>query len=385
MNKNKKFVRFLTVFLAILLCFNLFVGGLIAGRLFNWPLIDRFLPRKAPSANIVEQKILDEESTVIAAIEKASPAVVTVGINKTQTIRTFNPFDPFSFLSPKIKKQEIKQDIGSGFIVDKNGLVITNKHVVADQEAQYRVITSDNKTFPVKKIYRDPTNDLAILKIEGENLPVVTLGDSSSLKVGQMAIAIGTALGEFRHTVTVGVISGLGRGITAGSPFEGYAEQLDNIIQTDAAINPGNSGGPLINSLGQVIGVNVAVAEGAENIGFALPINAVKDTLRNFKETGEFARPFLGVRYAMISQEAALLNEVPEGAYITEVMPGSPAEKGGLKKGDIITKINDEKVKDVKGGLAAIIARKKAGQEIKVNVWRDEKELTLKIKLETAD
>jgi serine protease Do len=263
-------------------------------------------------------------------------------------------------------------------------MVVTNKHVVSGPNAQYRVITKDSKTYEVEKIYRDPVNDLAILKFNppaGELRPV-EMGDSNSLKVGQFVIAIGTALGEFRNTVTTGVISGLGRGVIAESPYEGYVEQLDNVIQTDAAINPGNSGGPLLNSAGQVIGVNVAVAAGVENIGFALPINVIKDSLENFNKTGKFSRPFLGVRYQMISQRVALLNEVPEGAYLVEVVSGSPADKADLKEGDIIVKIDGRSLKDIDGGLAKVISEKKVGETMELEVYRDEKTFKKKIVLE---
>jgi len=248
------------------------------------------------------------------------------------------------------------------------------------------VITADNQSYPVQNIYRDPANDLAFLKIDAQGLTPVELGDSDNLKVGQFVVAIGTALGEFRHTVTTGVISGLGRGITAGSVFEGYVEELDNVIQTDAAINPGNSGGPLINSAGQVVGVNVAVASGAENIGFALPINTVKTALADFRQTGEFSRPFLGVNYTMISREAAILNEIPEGAYVVEVVAGSSADEAGIKPGDIIVSIDGQKVKEVKGGLAQIINKKKVGEKVKILLWREgesqEIEVTLRERAE---
>ena len=333
------------------------------------------------------ERVLNEESVVINVAEKVSPSVVTVSITKTQRVIDlfgWDPFlDPFGFFrQPRERKEKIKQDIGSGFIVDANGLVVTNKHVVNDRQAKYRVITKDNKEYEVKKIYRDPVNDLAILKIDASGLKPVELGDSDKLKVGQFVIAIGTALGEFRHTVTTGVISGLGRGITAGSPFEGYVERLDNVIQTDAAINPGNSGGPLLNSAGQVIGVNVAVAAQGENIGFAIPINVVKESLANFKKTGRFSRPFLGVRYKMISRDLALLNEVPEGAYIVEVVEGSPADKAGLQEGDIIIKIDGEAVREKDGGLAKIIQKKKVGERIEIEVWRDGERKKLEARLE---
>ncbi len=221
-----------------------------------------------------------------------------------------------------------------------------------------------------------------ILKIDANNLTPVNLGDSTNLKAGQFVIAIGTALGEFRHTVTTGVISGLGRGITAGSVYEGFVERLDDVIQTDAAINPGNSGGPLLNSSGEVIGVNVAVAEGAQNIGFAIPINIVKDALNEFNKSGSFPKkPFLGVQYQMIDQEGAILNKVPEGAYVTDVVDGSPAQKAGIQTGDIITKIGSSEVKENDAGLSGIIADKKPGDQVSVELWRDEKYQTISVTL----
>ncbi len=258
--------------------------------------------------------------------------------------------------------------------------MVTNKHVVSESDATYRVITKDDKTYEVKKIYRDPSNDLAILKIDANGLSTVEMGDSDKIKVGQLAIAIGTALGEFRHTVTTGVISGVGRGIEAGSPFEGYAERLDNVIQTDAAINPGNSGGPLLNSSGQVVGVNTAVSAEGQNIGFALPINVVKDALANFNATGQFNRPFLGVRYQMIPRQTAILNDIPEGAYIAEVVQGSPAAKAGLEVEDIITKFDGAKLTD-ENDLARAISKKKVGDTVTLTVWRQEKETEINVTL----
>lgn len=380
MKKIKNIIIGIAVGLVIL-CSVL--SGAISERVFGYKILDRFFPGN-PSGlpQSITQKVITEESVVIDVAEKVSPSVVTVGITKTQrqaNLFEIDPFlDPFGFFSqprqPSGKTSEIKQDIGSGFIVDKNGLIVTNKHVVADTSAKYRIITKDDKEYEVQKIYRDPVNDLAILKIDANNLKPVELGDSGNLKVGQFVIAIGTALGEFRHTVTTGVVSGLGRGITAGSPLEGYAERLDNVIQTDAAINPGNSGGPLLNSAGQVIGVNVAVAAGSQNIGFALPINVIKESLAGFEKTGKFERPYLGVRYRMISQDLALLNEVPQGAYVVEVVSDSPADKAGIIEGDIITKLDGGAVREKDGGLAKVIAGKKIGDRVKINLWRDGEE-----------
>lgn len=371
-------------------------GTAISSGLFGWSwqkigsILPNFAPLKLESPLPVEKiKVVSEESVVIDVVKKVSGSVVTVGISKTQATNVIeiDPFDPFGMFGiPRQQQQQqnIEQDIGSGFIISKDGLIVTNKHVVADTQATYRVITADDKSYDVSKIYRDPGNDLAILQISADNLQPVELGDSSQLQVGQMAITIGTALGEFRQTVTKGVISGLGRGITAGSLFEGYVERLDNVIQSDAAINPGNSGGPLLNSSGQVIGVNVAVASGAQSIGFAIPINVIKDAIDNFNKTGQFNRPFLGVRYKMIGRDLALLNDVPEGAYIVDIIAKSPAEKAGIQKGDIMTKFDSNPIKDDNGGLATMISKKKVGDTVAVEYWRNKETKTVNIRLEES-
>ena len=378
----------------------LVIGAIISSGQFglNWRFLEKYwsfslpnirTPRSVTIPGDEKIKVVTEESVVIDVVDRVSPAVVTVGITQTKRIGDileFNPFDPFSpFQRKPGKSQKLEQDIGSGFIVGSDGLIVTNKHVVEMPDATYRVITKDDKTYEIKKIYRDPSNDLAILKIDpsagsGRELPTVEMGDSDKIKVGQMAIAIGTALGEFRHTVTTGVISGVGRGIDAGSPFEGSAERLDNVIQTDAAINPGNSGGPLLNSAGQVVGVNTAVSSQGQNIGFALPINVVKEALANFNATGQFNRPFLGVQYRMIPRQTAILNEIPEGAYVQEVVKDGPADKAGLKAEDIITNIDGLKLDD-KNDLAKAISKKKVGDSVTLTVWRDEKEKDIKVTL----
>ena len=324
-------------------------------------------PSVGPSSAGNGVRVVSEESITIDIVKKVTPAVVTVGITTNQPVFDFNSdpfgFGPWGFSMPQQRgTKQVKQDIGSGFIVRHDGLIITNKHVVSDTQAKYRVITSDNKSYDVVKIYRDPNNDLAILKIDpsqnsGQVLPTVELGDSSKLQVGQFALAIGTALGEFRSTVTTGVVSGLSRGITAGGPMSG-SEKLDNVIQTSAAINPGNSGGPLLNSAGQVIGVDVAVAQDAQNIGFALPINLVKESLKTFDSNGgQFAsKAFLGVEYRLVTRDLAILNEIPEGAYVQTVVLDSPADKAGIQQGDIITKADGKNIREADGGLTKIIS-----------------------------
>lgn len=361
------------------------LGGALADRIFEIRPLDFFFPKGGPlSETIIKREVLQEESVVVNVAEKVSPSVVTISVvSPKRRILEFSPFEGFGF-----REQGGEQDLATGFIVSSDGLILTNKHVVSLSNVKYKVITKDGKEYEVKKIYRDPANDIALLKIDpstGSGLATVELGDSDKLKVGQFVIAIGTALGEFRHTVTTGVISGLGRGITAGSPFEGYVERLDNVIQTDAAINPGNSGGPLLNSGGQVIGVNVAVAQGAQNIGFAIPIDIVKQSIEEFRQTGEFSRPFLGVRYLMVSKETAITNEIPQGAFVQEVVSGSPADKAGIKEQDIITKIDGEQVREATGGLASIINKHKVGDRVEIEVWRDGETIKLSVPLTQAE
>ena len=227
-------------------------------------------------------------------------------------------------------------------------------------------------------------NDIAIIKITNPpsgGFKPLAMGDSAKLQVGQFVVAIGTPLGEFTNTVTFGVISGLGRGVDAGSPFQGFVERLDNVIQTDAAINPGNSGGPLLNSSGQVIGVNTAISSQGQSIGFAIPINSIRESVNNFNRTGQFNRPFLGVSYTIISEQASRLNEVPEGVLVREVVPNSSASQAQILPGDIITKIDGQPLKGEEGSLAAIISRKKIGDTIEIEYVRDGETIKKQIKL----
>jgi len=315
--------------------------------------------------------VLNEENAVIDAVDKAAPSVVAIGVSR----QVINPFDPFAV--PKSQDSTI----GTGFIVSEKGIIVTNKHVVGQTGIKYSVVTKDGAKVDVQKIYRDPLLDLALVQIAAPNLKAVEMGDSSKLKVGQTAIAIGNALGQFTNTVTTGVISGLGRKVVAGDPFSGSAESLDNLIQSDAAINPGNSGGPLLNSAGQVIGVNVATTQGAQNIGFAIPINSVKQIVDEFIQKGTISRPFLGVRYKFISRDLAILNEVPQGAYIQEVLDNSPAKKARVAMGDIITKINNQVV-STEITISEVISKSAIGSNIDLTVWRSGKEIKMTAVLE---
>lgn len=379
------------VLLTTLLAVMFFLGA-ASERMFSIPVLDQFIPAQNGNGEFesVTRKILNEESFVEEIAEQSAGSVVTVSIETERQLNRGQFLDQFGLFGRRFYQQpdqieELEQDIGTGFVVDQNqGLVVTNKHVVSEDRATYTVITKDGVKFDVERIYRDPVNDLAILKISGNVPDALELGDSDNLRVGQFAMAIGTALGEFRHTVTTGVISGLGRGITAGDQFGGFVEELSNVIQTDAAINPGNSGGPLLNSAGQVIGVNTAVAQ-AQNIGFAIPISIVKNTLDNFNQTGQFDRPFLGVRYRMIDQEIAQANSLPEGAYIVEVIRDSAAETAGLEVGDIVTEMNGVKVVEAQGGLAQLINSLKVGEKVVMSVNREGKELKLETEMKLGE
>ncbi len=366
-----------SLLLILLLIVILITGGVVLGIFLSKNIIK---PKTITETKI---EVVDEETVVTRVVEKANDSVVTVAISKDVLNNSLDVFrQMFGVYEEKVESTNIERDIGTGFIISEDGLIVTNKHVVSDLGAKYKVVIGKDETVEVVNIYRDPVNDLAIIKVNKSGLKPVEMGDSSKLKVGQTVIAIGTALGEFRSTVTKGVISGLGRGITAGGVGIGM-EKLEDVIQVDAAINSGNSGGPLFDSSGKVIGVNVAVSQGGQNIGFALPINLVKQSVDNFKTTGEFDRPYLGVSYQIVSKEAALLNEVPAGAYIQSVIDGSPAKKGGLKIGDIITEIDGKKIIDMKDtSIAGIVNQKKIGDLLKIKYFRDKTETELEVKLE---
>ncbi len=367
---------------SVLVLFSAF-GGALADRLFVIRPLDKILERKDEDESHPRGSSQAQHNPggVIEVVEKVGPAVVTVAVVGQTQGRIV--FDSFNFGFTQEEPQTIQQDIGSGFIVDgEKGIVVTNKHVVARDGVEYVVIDKDGNEYKVEKLYRDPINDLAILRIASEKgLQTIDLGDSDNLKVGQGVVIIGTALGEFRQTVTTGVISGLGRGINAGAGGGGSVERIDNVIQTDAAINPGNSGGPMLDLNGRVIGVSVAVAGGAQNIGFAIPINVVKESLNNFEETGSFERVQLGIKYRMLDKDVALLNEVPSGAYVVEVMKDSLAEKNGILPGDILVRLGDERISEVDGGLAGLIGKLKVGEMIEVELWRQGESLKKNIKL----
>ncbi len=375
--------------------------------------LNSFTAPKAPKSNAprnpennaqLYKPAIDYEQAVVDAVKKASPAVVSITISKNVPIIENCPFDPFGNLPPEFQqffgnnsgftqpcktgKTQLREvGGGSGFIVSGDGLILTNKHVAGDKAASYTVFTNDGKKYDAKILAVDPTQDLAVIKIGATGLPTVTLGDSSSLELGQTAIAIGNALGEFKNTVSVGVVSGLARTVTASGPNVG-AETIQGVIQTDAAINPGNSGGPLLNLKGEVVGINTAIAQDAQNIGFAIPINRAKNDINSVKSTGEIATPFLGVRYLAITADIAKSQNLPvdygalvrgsgEGAGVT---PNSPAAKAGIQAEDIILEVNGQKI-DSTHALGDEISKYKVGDTIRLKINRAGKDITLQATL----
>jgi serine protease Do len=367
---------------------------------------------RTKSEKVIEK--VNEGSAVISAVEKVNPAVVSIIVTKDLPIieRYYSdPFgsdffrrffsdediqDFFGFGVPQYRQQGTeKREIGggTGFLLSPDGYIVTNQHVVADEEAEYTVLMNDETKHDATVLGRDTVNDLAIIKIEGNGYPFVDLGDSSNLKVGQTVIAIGNALGEFRNTVSTGVVSGLARSVTAAGAGIG-SEQLTGVIQTDASINPGNSGGPLLNLAGQVIGINTAMAVGAENIGFAIPITEVRNIYENVRENGRIVRPWLGVRYVQINEIIAEDNnlDVDYGALIVRgeqrtdlaVIPGSPADKAGLEENDIILEIDGNKIDD-NNLLAREIIRHKPGDDVTLKILHDGEEKEIRVTLEEME
>ena len=266
------------------------------------------------------------------------------------------------------------QVIGSGFIVDKdNGYVVTNQHVACNLTTTTgKVITSNDKTYSIKQIYQDQGDDLAVLQLDTSTgaLPSQLTLSTSAVQVGQMVIAIGNPSG-FTGSVSTGVLSGIGRNITASGECLNATTSKDyvEVYQTDAAINPGNSGGPLLNSLGQVIAVNSATSTDAQNISFSIPIDRVIRKLEELKKFGTFKNPFIGVTYEIVDSVSAQTYNLPQGAYVDSVLPAGPAGKAGIKVGDVITSINDKKINF---SLIGVVSQFNVGDTVKVAVVRQD-------------
>lgn len=339
------------------------------------------------------------ESPIINIAKRVCPAVITVIVSKdlpkVEEFYSF-PYGGKEYIMPMMEKgvmgkmEKTQIGGGSGFIISQDGYVLTSNHVVADTNAEYTVIIDPKHKHSAKVLSRNPINDIAVLKIEGKDFSSIDLADSDSIQLGEEVVAIGNALGEFHDTLSAGIVSGLSRYITAFGGADHQMQNLRGLIQTDAAINPGNSGGPLVNMDGEVIGINTAMIMGAQNIGFAIPINYAKKDLAEVKKYGKIVVPFLGVKYVLLSKEMSQSNKlsVEDGAIVVRealgeppVIKGSAADRAGIKEFDIIIECNGEKITP-KNPLADILQKCKIGQETTFKVLREGKELFLKAVLE---
>lgn len=335
---------------------------------------------------------LEEDSSVTSVVKKAIPAVVSVIISQDISklpgfgFGTFgDPFqDSFGSSEPNIQQT----GAGSGFLVTPDGLIATNRHVVSEPNASYEVVTSDGQNYPAKVVTVDPVNDLAFLKIDIKNAPTLNFSNTQP-ELGQRVIAIGNSLGQYENTVTTGIVSGIGRSIQAGSSDEGV-EQLEGVIQTDAAINPGNSGGPLLDVLGNVVGINTAIDRNGQSVGFAIPASDVSKAMASYQKNGKIIRPYLGVRYVILSKILAERSKLPRnyGALIVRgnapsdvaVIPGSPAGKAGLAENDIILEVNGHQITE-KYSLVRALKEFNVGDQIELKVYHNGEEKTVKVNL----
>lgn len=351
--------------------------------------------------------VITQEDLIIKLAKDFENAVVSVVATKDLPVIEQFFVDPFgddelfrrlipqellpNFQMPQYRQkgtEERQISSGTGFFISEDGLIITNRHVVEDKEAKYSIIMKDVKKMAVKVLARDPFQDIAILKVEGSGFSYIPLGNSDTLKVGQTVVAIGNTLGEFQNTVSVGVISGLKRTIVASGSTSG-PQTLQEVIQTDAAINPGNSGGPLLDLQGRAIGINTAIASGAENVGFALPINVIKKDINDIKKFNAIKPAFLGIRYVVINEQTQKEKNLPVdyGILLAKndkaepaIMPGSPAEKTGLKEGDIILEFNGVKI-DANNSLGKFISARSVGDKVSLKVLKNGKEINVELTL----
>jgi S1-C subfamily serine protease len=314
---------------------------------------------------------IDESSAIITVAAKVGPAVVRIVSSATA-----NANDPTA-----------TEGIGSGIIYDKNGWILTNRHVVSGSD-KLRVELKDGRQFDGTIYGIDTLTDLAIVKIDATDLPTAALGDSSTLKVGETTIAIGSPLGTYSNTVTSGILSATGRTIDIDNG------SINNLLQTDTAINPGNSGGPLLDAGGNVIGINTAIAANANGIGFAIPINIAKPIMEQAVAGQKLARPYVGIRYEMLDlQRAGELNlSVHEGAYVDggqgatgqtdAVVAGGPADKAGIKEGDIIVSIEGQAI-DTEHPLDSVLTQFAPGRTVTVGLLRNGQKLDVQVTLGT--
>ena len=346
-------------------------------------------PTPIPSPVSATSGTIADPNLVSSVVEQVGPAVVRINATKTvesQVPEAFNdPFFQRFFGSqmPNAPQQEIVRGSGSGFIVNSNGQIITNAHVV-DGATKVSVVLKDGRQFEGKVIGTDPVTDVAVVKIEANNLPTVKVGNSEALQPGELAIAIGNPLG-LDNTVTVGIVSATGR---SGSQV-GIPDKRVSFIQTDAAINPGNSGGPLLNQNGEVIGMNTAIIQGAQGLGFAIPINQVQRIADQISTTGKVQHPYLGISMVTLSPEVKeSLNQDPnspisvnedQGILIVRVMPNSPAHQSGLRAGDVIVQVENKPVTKA-DEVQQAVENVSVGSSLKMEIKRQGQPFNLDVK-----
>lgn len=411
--KIKEYIRLRKRFIIAVFVFNIltiFLIILIFGAIVyinRGAIFDNFASRYIAELHSSQEddktkNILTEETLIVDIIEKTNPAVVSIIVTKDvpifeqffEEIPFGGGFGGFNIRIPRIREKGTeRQEVGggSGFFISSDGLIVTNKHVVVDTNAFFTILTNDGKQYKAEVLARDPFLDIAVLKVMNEENIIfshLNFGNSDGLKQGQTVIAIGNALGEFRNSVSVGVISGLSRSIVAGSSA-GQSEFLEEVIQTDAAINRGNSGGPLFNLNGDVIGINVAVAQGSENIGFSLPSNLIRGAIESVKKYGEILRPYVGIRYIQIDEKVKEERELNSeyGIFVISdsenpaIFPNSPAEKAEIQESDIILEINGVKL-DGRRTFGSFIRDYTVGDTIIFKILRGEIEMFIKVILE---
>ena len=322
-----------------------------------------------------------DDEVLINVVDKVSPSVVTIQVTTGGQAAT----DGSGVTTPE------SQGSGSGVIIDASGLILTNRHVAGDA-TKVTVILKDGSTYDGETVGVDTLTDFAFVKIDGTDLPAASLGDSSAIRVGQMAIAMGNPLGDFPGTITAGIVSGLDREITVADQTDGTMENLRHLIQTDAAINPGNSGGPLVDGDGNVVGINTAASGNANGIGFALPIDLAKPIIDQVENGQAISRPYIGIRYQDLDAQVAEDNSlaVSLGAWVhvdaqsgeKAVLANSPAKDAGLKDGDIITQIDGQAV-DREHPLDLLLLQHAPGDKVELTVLRGEKTITVALTLGT--
>jgi len=363
---------------AVVLAAALLAGGLASGGTYLAVSASGALDRQAPAATgaapvaatTVDQRTvtLDEQSAIISAAAAVNPAVVTISVSSGGN--GGSQFDP---------NQLPTQGVGSGILYDSAGWILTNRHVVEGADT-LTVVLQDGRQFDGRVYGIDTYTDLAIVKIEGANLPVARIGDSAGLKQGQRVVAIGSPLGDFTNSVTAGVVSALNRSITVNDEQTGQPVRVRSLIQHDASINPGNSGGALVDVSGRVVGINTAVASTAQGIGFAIPINIAKPIMAEALAGQAISRPWIGVYYTQLDPAAAAelktpveygaLIGAPQGSTGPAVQPGSPADSAGLQDGDIITALDGQKI-DATHSLEDLLIAHKSGDTVRLEVLRN--------------